>query len=917
MESQTYFSELLRTVNAKKGDLITNTRIGDKSLGIFGGSYAITDGDHADFMRHYHHHVFVEGNKEYLTEKQFDNGPLYIDIDLRYDTSITTRQHTPDHIIDAVKLYADTLINLVEPQEDVPIDVYVMEKDTVNTLDNKTKDGVHILFGLKMNRAAQCLLRKMVMQQLSNMWDDLPITNEWEDVLDEGICKGFVNTQMYGSRKPAHEAYKVTNHIILTWKEDEWKLEQQPINRFKVEEHMLKLSTRYSGHNEFPVKEESQKQIEAELAKLNHKDKKPAKKDRKSPKDASVANDSGYDTPVLEEEKLNIEQEEGLELLNATNAEYFTKFEYWKPIIIAIGNTFPAEKAKEVAHFYSKKTTEDNYEKPSAIDKLLDAKLYGCKIGTLRHYCKLSNEEKYLKIQLKYKTDYDASHLSLAEQYLKLIDDDVIYVEDKVYIYEGRLWVCDYDKMKLKASITQKIKKFYSECFAKENKKISILMLLKSGQDEAEAAMTESKIDMTKKILGHINLVIASIKNDSFQGNVMSQVVLYLQRPKISFDTIKPHYFVFNNKAFDFQTRTEVILKKEDYITYSTKNDYIEPSQDDIDALNLIIKQILPRDDVRSCYLSVLRSCCIGIKEHKFIMANGGGRNGKGLISQLMAVMLGSDYFYKGNALTITEKAKTGANPEVANMDKKRMVLFAEPEENAAVQLGIVKELTGEESINARQCFSNKTTTQLTATIILEVNGKIKVNGKINEAALERWTNIDFPNCFTSKSYLVDNITKFAVNTEYTTSAWREKMRNALFHILFNNKSEQIEISKQMSDETEEYMLDNDTFLTWFKKYYVIDEKTTEILKIADLSRKMMADEQFWKSLTKKQQREEYSKKALITKVKENIKLKQYYFERKTINKVSCFSVITNIREKTEDEMNDEDIVKDVDPEMD
>jgi phage/plasmid-associated DNA primase len=272
-----------------------------------------------------------------------------------------------------------------------------------------------------------------------------------------------------------------------------------------------------------------------------------------------------------------------------------------------------------------------------------------------------------------------------------------------------------------------------------------------------------------------------------------------------------------------------------------------------------------------------------------------------------MAVMLGSDYFYKGNALTITEKAKTGANPEVANMDKKRMVLFAEPEENAAVQLGIVKELTGEESINARQCFSNKTTTQLTATIILEVNGKIKVNGKINEAALERWTNIDFPNCFTSKSYLVDNITKFQVNTTYTTDAWREKMRNALFHILFNNKSEQIEISKAMSDETEEYMLDNDLFLSWFKKYYVIDETTNDMLTMTDLTHKIMADEQFWKSLTKKQQREEYSKKALINKIKENIKLKQYYFDKKKIKTTAHYSVILNVREKTDKEIKAEE----------
>ena len=95
----------------------------------------------------------------------------------------------------------------------------------------------------------------------------------------------------------------------------------------------------------------------------NHKKssgKKSTNKDSPKPKEASA--DSGYDTPVLDEEKLNIEQGEGLELLKATNVEYFTEFKYWKPIMIGIGNTFPKEKAKEVAHFYSKKTTSGNYD---------------------------------------------------------------------------------------------------------------------------------------------------------------------------------------------------------------------------------------------------------------------------------------------------------------------------------------------------------------------------------------------------------------------------------------------------------------------------------------------------------------------------------------------------------------------------
>ena len=36
-------------------------------------------------------------------------------------------------------------------------------------------------------------------------WDDLPLLlNSWEVVIDEGVCKGCVNWQLYGSNKPTH-----------------------------------------------------------------------------------------------------------------------------------------------------------------------------------------------------------------------------------------------------------------------------------------------------------------------------------------------------------------------------------------------------------------------------------------------------------------------------------------------------------------------------------------------------------------------------------------------------------------------------------------------------------------------------------------------------------------------------------------
>lgn len=885
----TAFDNYLRQFAAKNGDELTHTRIGDKKLNLWGGSYTIPEEKQQEFMDFYYQWVFVAGNEEHLTEKQLiEDGPLLLDFDFRYDQSISNSQHTYKHVIDIVMLYANEMTGLMDFTDGTVLDAFVMERKAgANQMENKTKDGIHILINLKMHKTLQVELRKRVLPKIKIICSDLPLTNDWDDVLDEGVTKGFVNWTLIGSQKPGFKPYEIKHHLKLTYQNENWDFEDHTAS-FNMERHFFNLSARNNECPEFPAKQN--------IIMISSPDDLRLNKGNKANKRASASQpESGYSSPAQDETQTP-EQAEAIDLLDIMHTDAISNFIHWRKLMWAINTVFPKERARELAHHYSKRTSRDNYD-AEAVDSILEAKVFDCKIGTLRHYAKLSNPDKFLKIQQQYMCDFDDSHYGLAQTFLRLIDDDIIYNGDKVYIYEGRLWYCDYDKLKIKKIITQTLITFYTECYKKESKKASILMLLEDA---------EEKLTLQKKNIAKLWLLISGLKDDSRQDRIRSQVITYLSRPEIDFDMLKPHYFVFNNVAFDMQTKQKVILKKEDYITYSTQYDYVEPDDADVTELRKIITQILPADDVQKCYLSVLRQCCLGIKEHKFIMANGAGRNGKGLISQLMAIMLGKDYFYMGDALTLTEKQGKGPSPEVANMHKKRMILFTEPEEGSAVQLGVVKKFTGEDQTAARGLYSNNNITKLTGTIILEVNGKIKVNGKINDAALERWINIDFPNLFTAKEYLVDNITKFNVNTDYTQTEWRQKMRHSMFKILLEDKSERIEVSKKMEKETEKYLLDNDVFLVWFNKHYVIDEKVIEPLKMIDLYETVKRDEDFWNTLTKKQKRDDYNKKGLILKLKENVKLKQYYFERKYINKVEFKNVLCCVRHKTDAELHDD-----------
>ena len=222
----TRFDSFIKSCTAAKGQSFTHTRIPDKEKKIYGGAYTISDDREEDFYTNYYEKVFVKGELEYMTEKQLiENGPILIDLDFRYDTSVTTRQHTDEHIVDMLAEYLSKLNEYITTPEGKEFNCFVLEKKNVNMLDTKTKDGVHIIIGISVHKAIQAMVRDTMVGVLADIWSDLPVENSWDEVLDEGVSKGFVNWQLYGSRKPGHEAYLIKNHYILKNEEGDWSID--------------------------------------------------------------------------------------------------------------------------------------------------------------------------------------------------------------------------------------------------------------------------------------------------------------------------------------------------------------------------------------------------------------------------------------------------------------------------------------------------------------------------------------------------------------------------------------------------------------------------------------------------------------------------------------------------------------------
>lgn len=205
-------AQFLNAHYCQKGEAYTHTRIGDKEFNIKGGSYTIPEQSEEEFYDLMYKEVIQGGKEEYLTEKQNENGVIYVDLDFRYSHDVNNRQHNIDWIEDFLGDYLNVMKDVMKINESFK--VFVMEKDNVNQLadDSLTKDGIHILIGVNCPHVLQLQMRELMIasSEKSKLFQNLPLINSLDGVFDIGLSKGTTNAQLFGCRKPACHDYKLT-----------------------------------------------------------------------------------------------------------------------------------------------------------------------------------------------------------------------------------------------------------------------------------------------------------------------------------------------------------------------------------------------------------------------------------------------------------------------------------------------------------------------------------------------------------------------------------------------------------------------------------------------------------------------------------------------------------------------------------
>jgi phage/plasmid-associated DNA primase len=750
--------------------------------------------------------------------------------------------------------YLNILKELLAFTSDTEFPIFVFEKPNVNQQETLTKDGIHVIIGLKMKKELQLMLREKMLKILPNIWEHLPLINEWTSVLDEGISKLTCNWQLYGSRKPANEAYELVSYWKCSYDTTDGEFITN-INQFVLTvDNFNLLSCQYPHHPSLDIK---------------------VKTNTKYQSDVIINN-----IPV---EACNIQStDEIAEKAEIIDLKYINSYPDWFKIICSLKNnslnnhTIALHITKKSKH-YDKINGQQYFQE--RWDEIPVGK-YNYSIGTFNHYAKSSNSKSYYEIIAKYRKTEISTVLkspteeNIAKCFHSLFGEDFLFSNEIVYHWNGIVW--EQSKTALRRCFTNE----FTQIFL--NVQISYLNDMKNVEAGSDDYMFLSK---KNKIITEI--IINLQRNGLIKAVVNDAIKPYIENNNVEFE-MNPFSFCFNDKVFDLRKCEFMEPNKDDHMTLTTGYNYRKPTADETKTLNDLFDKVFPVPEERKLYLISLATGFYGKTLEKFILANGSGRNGKGFTNELVLKTVGN-YGYTCSNSVLLNPIKDGPNPTIANLNNMRIVFYREPDtdNNKKINSSTVKELTGGNEINARGLYSGNTKTQLKATHILECNTKPKMSGETDDAIFMRLIDMGFRSTFTKFENDVDESNYiFQGNDRIKDLDFQEQHKFALFHILVDHwkhfHAENLNIDKfipaSILDRSKEYLKNSNEMFLWFEENYEKVEDDTEVIEVSAIFEEFK-NSNVCLNYTKAEKRE-LNRSKFIEKISKNLFLRKFYKER-------------------------------------
>lgn len=666
-----------------KGNAFTHTSLG-KPLGSFYIPIESTN----EFFKLYSDAI-ENGEDIYLTERHRHISPILIDLDFRFPLQgdQPVRKYTPEHIKKVVECYCAHIADIFNVNVD-SFAVYVMEKPGPQVAQRKIKDGVHIVIpGIVSKPSSQYVLRSRAISDLASLFEEMGVSNKVDDIIDEAVIERN-NWLMYGSKKPNGEPYKLTQtweyHVSTKELEDA----TDTYSGMQVVDLVQEMSIR-NKHDEMPVQPHAMDEI--------NKYEQVIESRRKKMETAKhIMTDELNKT-----QNEHVNYEEVAVLVDILSVERAESYNDW----IRVGWCL-----RNIDHRLMDKWTEFSKKSPKYKDGECTGlwnhmKPGGLGIGSLHMWAKQDNPARYAEIIRSglRKLIYDSktgTHHDIAKVIYSMYQHEYVCASIKHrqwYEFKGNRWHPSDSAFSLRMKMSIEVWKEYVAAARDFSQR---------AMDATEPENQERFHDYAQKLHG----IATKLKTTSFKDNVMKECaeMFYVEKFEERLDS-NVNLIGFENGVFDLDTMEFREGRPEDYITFTTKCNYVayDPSHTHVAAIKAYLCQVLTKPDVREYVMKLFSMFLHGaIKEQKFYLWTGSGSNSKSKLIELFEKSFG-DYCCKFPVTMLTQKraASNAATSELARAKGKRFACLQEPSEDEKFNVGYLKEVTGGDKIMARALF--------------------------------------------------------------------------------------------------------------------------------------------------------------------------------------------------------------------
>lgn len=728
------FLNFLEERRVKKGELFTHVAKESPLDGCYPGRFYIELDDREDFIKLYQELV---KNRIPLTiaEKPEQYGPLRVDADFK--TSLEggiQRQYTKDTLAHLVKIYQEEIHRIIDPEAFDPKMLWcmVLEKENPRKEEEVVKDGFHIHFPHFICDAwtQDVFLRKKVTERMTSegVWAGCNFITRLNKIIDTGMARKpwmMYGSMNYKGEKSTPYIYSAKKEIGIIFDNNQREttlsklFEDEMIGRRGRAQYFLPEFLSIRGNPQTPLLNTAVKGFQEHSRK----------------KKANIVR-TKTESEILQDLK-TIEKKEIMDMLSPERADDYSQ---WIRVGWALFNISQGhEKALKMWIEFS--TLSDKFVEGVCEEEWSKMSLGSIGMGTLMWWAKHDSPEEY-----RNNSDYQLNQLlwnclytskptefRLAEllnhKYKDRFKCAIIGKHEFWYEFpeNGHKWMEIPGEISLRLLLPQEIIPDF----------LDVMNQIDKRYGEEEASMGDSS--RTKLFKKRCRTLMEALETAVFQNKVINQFKLFVA----DYDFLEKldmnrNLLGCENGVLDLEQGIFRHGEPDDFVSLSTGITYRDYNinnsidNDIIDELDSYLTKTFPNPHLRDYFIDIMASCLPGNLPKVFLVMTGNGDNGKSVTVGFLEMVFGGYCGKFPRELLIRGKGNSSgsARPELSRVKGKR-IMFCQEIGNDVDELnvGVLKELTGNDSFFARGLFKEGAEIKPFFTLMLQCNDPPKIPG--------------------------------------------------------------------------------------------------------------------------------------------------------------------------------------------